>query len=132
MSIMEEPCVVIKSPNTESYRIFCGNEYIGSIGNSDRTNNENKERAKRIVGCINICRDIPKKILELPNYSVGDELYNLERQIECRLKAEYRVKQLEGLLEEANRLWMQGIEWRSTDDITKAIKKILASDKDVV
>jgi hypothetical protein len=54
--------------------------------------------AQRIVACVNACRDIPQEILEQPDYSIKAELDSLDEQIQKRMKAEDRVKELEAFI----------------------------------
>ena len=44
--------------------------------------------ARRIVACVNACRDMDMTVLEMPDYSVKSELDTLDAQIAGRLKDE--------------------------------------------
>ena len=44
--------------------------------------------ARRIIACVNACRDMDMTVLEMPDYSVKSELDTLDAQIAGRLKAE--------------------------------------------
>ena len=56
--------------------------------------------AEHIVDCANACRGIPQSILEQPDYSIKAELGSLAEQIQKRMKAEERVRELETYVEE--------------------------------
>ncbi len=53
-----------------------------------------EQDARRIVACVNACRDIDMTVLEMPNYSVKSELDTLDAQIAGRLKAESQRDEL--------------------------------------
>lgn len=70
----------------------------GTVGAGD--DEESKANARRIVACVNACRDIDMTVLEMPNYSVKAELDTLDAQIAGRLKAESQRDELLAALKE--------------------------------
>ena len=71
-------------------------ELVEDICTFDHSNNheQNAANARRIVACVNACRDIDMTVLEMPNYSVKSELDTLDAQIAGRLKAESQRDEL--------------------------------------
>jgi PAS domain-containing protein len=84
-----------------------------------------------ILLCVNACRDIPQAILEQPDYSIKAELDSLDDQIQKRMKAEERVRELEAFIrEEADDLRDAGYSVDADRFIEFVNNKTLASNKE--
>ena len=74
---------------------YYGNDGCGSDETEvDVCNIQDKDYARRIVACVNACRDMDMTVLEMPDYSVKVELDTLDAQIAGRLKAESQRDEL--------------------------------------
>jgi len=105
-------------------------ELIANVTDKKSMNQTDIDNGKRIVACVNACRDIPQAILEQPDYSIKAELDSLDEQIKS---LKYRIAMLSAVLSSVvNRgnppQWV-GIGLTDREEIINTARKTLASNK---